>query len=81
MENWSSNLREWWSLHGHNVKRYGLCLLLILAGIRSGMWLMAWIGLAAAFSMVAYDRYDGEGWRQRGASVLGQNKSGKPPSP
>ena len=29
----------------------------------------------------SYDRYDGEGWRQRGAKVLGQDKSNKTPSP
>lgn len=81
MENWSSNIREWWLLHGRNVKRYGLCLLIILAGMREGNWLMAWIGFVAAVCMAAYDRFDGEGWRQRGARVLGQDKSTKPPSP
>lgn len=81
MENWLFNLREWWSLHRRDVKRYGVCLLLILAGAHDGSWSVSWMGLAAAFCMAAYDRYDGEGWRQRGAKVLGQDKSNKTPSP
>ncbi len=75
MENWSYILREWWARHGRDVKRYGICALLVIMGMHRGPLLAAWVGLFAAFCMFAYDRYDGEGWRQRGARVLGQDKN------
>lgn len=72
-------IKEWWTLHQRNAKRYGVCALLIVLGLRNGAWAPAWIGLGAAFCMFCYDRFNGEYWRQRGAQVLGQDKKDRNP--
>jgi hypothetical protein len=74
MENWLYNIREWWALNGRDVRRYGLCLIICLAGLSNGTWLTVFIGTFSALCMYCYDRFDGEYWRQRGAKVLGQDK-------
>ena len=75
MENWLYSLKEWWLLHGPDVKRYGFCALMVAAGIQGATYLLAWMGLAGAFCMFAYDRYDGAYWQQRGAQVLSSKKN------
>ncbi|MDB6138516.1 MAG: hypothetical protein JWO94_1588, partial [Verrucomicrobiaceae bacterium] len=43
MENWSSNIKHWWILHGRDVKRYGGCALMVAAGVHGDSYLVAWI--------------------------------------
>lgn len=83
MDNWSYNIKHWWALHGRNIKRYGFCFLVIVAGARKDDWITAWCGLFLAAAFAAYDRFDGAYWQQLGQEVLhpGQSKKTSPPTP
>ena len=75
MENWSYNIKTWWILHGTNVKRYGLCALIIAAGVHGSSYFIAWIGLFIAACMAAYDRFNGAYWQALGATALSRKKN------
>ena len=77
MENWLSTIREIWLLHGRDIKRYGLCLWCLIVGLARDRIYLAWLGLAAALCMFAYDRW-GQPWAERGRLLL---KSSNPKDP
>jgi hypothetical protein len=81
MENWLYNIKHWWAHHGRNVKRYGFCALIIIAGARKDDWITAWCGLFLAVAFYGYDRYDGAYWQQRGQQVLYPSKFPKKDAP
>lgn len=83
----SFNLRDLWKTHGRNIKRYGLFVLIVIAGLRTSDWLTAWIGLAGLFCIYAYDRW-GAYWDESGRQLLfpakvlkeQQKRAGKEPA-
>jgi len=79
MENWSSTLRELWLLHKREIKRYGLCALVLIAGLNSHDYAVAWMGLIIAVVLYAYDRW-GQPYAERGKEIMKRNKP-KGPTP
>ena len=76
MENWSYRIRELWTLHKREIKRYGFCALLVWVGLMQAKYLAAWIGLGAALAMFAFDRW-GRPWAERGKKVISGNRTPK----
>ena len=79
MENWSSSLKEFYLLNKREIKRYGICALLVAAGLNSRDYVIAWLGLGAAIIMFAFDRW-GRPYAERGKEIMNRNKP-KPPTP
>jgi hypothetical protein len=76
MENWSYKIRELWTLHKREIKRYGFCALLVFAGFTRASYRVAWIGVIIAAVMFCFDRW-GRPWAERGKQVLGGNRTQK----
>lgn len=83
MDNWLYSIKDWWARHGRNIKRYGLCVMIVIAGLRKDNYVIAWTGLFLAACFAFYDFYDGPYWQQRGQQVLFPSKFKKdaPPPP
>ena len=69
----SSKLKELWSDHHRNIKRYGLFALMLLAGLKSADYVSTWIGLAGMLCIYAYDHW-GVYWEEAGKQILFPNK-------
>lgn len=65
----SFNLKDFWQQHGRNIKRYGLFLLVVIAGARTHDFLTAWIGVAGMLCLYGYDRW-GARYEQAGKELL-----------
>jgi len=76
MESFIYRIKELWILHKREIKRYGVCVLLVYAGIWHHTLLPGLIGVGAAAVMWCYDRW-GRPWAERGKQVLNGNKSPK----
>ena len=75
MGNFSYRIRELWTLHNREIKRYGVCALLVYAGIWHSSLLAGGIGVGAALVMWCFDRW-GRPWAERGKAFL---KGDQPP--
>jgi len=76
MESWLYRIREIWTLHKKEIKRYGACAWFVIIGVATGWWAGAWAGLFAATLIYAFDRW-GRPWAERGREVLGQKQPSK----
>jgi hypothetical protein len=69
MENWSYRIRELWTLHQREIKRYGLCAIGFVSSVTHPWWPGAAFCVLAAGAMYAYDRW-GEPWAERGRKAI-----------
>jgi len=65
MENWLYKAKECWQLHQREIKRYGLCSLLVVAGLKQSAPFAVIIAVVIALVMWSYDRW-GQPWAERG---------------
>jgi hypothetical protein len=75
MESFLYKIKELWILHNREIKRYGVCALLVYASIWHRSLLAGLIGVGAALVMWCYDRW-GRPWAERGKEFL---KGNQPP--
>lgn len=76
MENWSYRIREIWSLHKREIKRYGLCAWLVIVGVLHPYYVLAWTGVIAAAVMWAFDRW-GRPWAERGKQIMNGTRAAR----
>jgi hypothetical protein len=73
MESWSYRVRAFWEQHGRECKRYGLCALVVLAGLRREVPAAILLGLSLALLLWAYDQW-GIKWAERGRRVMEEKR-------
>lgn len=76
MENWSYRIREFWLLNKHDIKRYGVCVWMVLVGMLKAVYPLAWFGLGATFVMWAFDRW-GRPYAELGKQMMKDRHSKK----
>jgi hypothetical protein len=69
MENWLYRTKELWLLNKREIKRYGLCGLVVIAGFKESTPAAVLIGLGIALVMWAYDHW-GRPWAERGRLAI-----------
>jgi hypothetical protein len=76
MDDWLYSIREFWITHRREIKRYGLCVWILVAGIYSGSWAMALFGLGLGCLFYWFDHW-GYVIAERGKAVQEARKAAK----
>jgi hypothetical protein len=73
MELWLYKIKEFWLLNKRELKRYGLCALVIWTGFRQSVPVVVILGFIMALIMWAYDTW-GRTWAERGRLVAEEKR-------
>jgi len=76
MDIWSS-IRDWCAQYRPELQRYGIAVLLVLAAMYKGLWLLACLILFVTIPIIyAYDRW-GRPWQAKGEQMIFKPKTKK----